>query len=282
MKQIIILLIFLGLICVEMTAQQVIINSEMEFYQQRFKMRVKQIDEFRKRFNYEQDIEGYPIEDTVNLEMRKRYILSLFNENLFDHILPDSVLKLYNDFINTVANKENPIYLDFTDNNWLASTNSKVMLNGKPEEITVFLQPEKIREYEYKWVIIGAKGSILTLSPVQKNPEKIMISPVDNEIKFMSLANISAKSNNDIINYSFSGYTPDNLTVFNTLIYTGQLKILYTQKLSYYYFQVPEYIFRVEQFEHQTDNTGWLIAEIIKIEDKDKNGFLNKLLNDKD
>jgi len=259
---------------VELMAQQLIFNEN------RLKMRVKQMDEFEARFNYEQDLEGRSILDsTNNIEMRKKYVLSLFDENLFEQNLSDSILNLYNDFLNSVVNEKNPIYIRFTDADWIAHVECNVTLNGRPEKIFISLQTEKIKKYEYKWVIIGAKGSVLALTPTKSNPG-IMISPVDNELNFMNLQNITGTNNKDVINYSFSGYETDQLTVLNTLIYTGQLKILNAQKVVYYYFQVPDYIFKVEHFERDSDNVGWLIAEIINVKNKKKKEFWHKLLSE--
>jgi len=242
-------------------------------------MRVKQVDEFEVRFNYEQDIEGRMVQDTItNIEMRKKYILSLCDEELFKKDQSDSIVYLINDFLNVATNEKNPIFIRFTDNNWIAHAECNITLNGKPETLFISLQTEKIKQYQYKWVIIGAKGSILALPPTKNNPG-IMISPVDNELRFMSLQNISGDDNKDVINYSFADYETDQLTVLNTLIYTGQLKILNARNVVYYYFQVPGYVFKVEHFERDSDNVGWLISEIIKMEDTKKKYFWNKIMN---
>ena len=261
----------------EVDAQQIFFGSG--FDEQRLKMRVKQVDEFEARFNYEQDIEGRIIHQT-NIEMRKKYIFSLFDENILNpEKMNDSIISVYNDFLNVIVNPNKPIYVRFTDTSWIAQAECNVTLNGRAEKIIISLQTEKIKEFEYKWVFIGAKGSILALPPTRSNPG-IMISPIDNELRFMSLQNISGNNNKDVINYSYADYETDQLTVLNTLIYTGQLKIQHAQKIVYYYFQVPDYVFRVEHFERDSDNVGWLIAEIINVKEKDKAEFRHKLLNE--
>ena len=271
--------VFIFIVSFKMNAQQIVFGSG--FNEERLKMRVKQIDEFKARFNYKQDIEGQKIQDSTNIEMRKKYIFSLFDENIVSPaIWNDSIENLYNDFLDIVVNEKKPIYIRFTDKNWIAQAECNVTLNGRPEKIIISLQVEKIRQYEYKWVIVGAKGSILALPPTNEKNPGIMISPIDNELRFMSLRNISDNNNNkDIIHYSYTDYEPDQITVLNTLIYTGQLKIQNVQRVVYYFFQVPGFVFRVEHFERDSDNVGWLIAEIIKVSNWTKNQFKHKLIN---
>jgi hypothetical protein len=81
-----------------------------------------------------------------------------------------------------------------------------------------------------------------------------------------------------VINYSAKSYHVDQLSVFNTLIYTGQLKIEYVQKIVYHFLQAPNYIFLVEHFDRNSSNAGWLISSIIKINDFEKESYLNHIM----
>ena len=254
-----------------------IISFETGFDENRLKMRVKQLDEFISRFNYENDILGNPVENRQDVEMRKKYVYSLLNEELLDES-DDISPELYNDFVNIVTDVRQPSYIRFTDTDWLAQADCEAVYNGKKINLTVFLRIEHIEGYQYKWVIIGVKDSLFSLKPDKQNPG-IIISPTDNELRFMSLPDLSGKNRQNVTNYSPKEYTVDKLTVFNTLIYTGQLKIEYTKKVSYLFFQIPGYVFQVEHFERNSYNVGWLISKVEKKKESEKAIYWNKIVN---
>ncbi|MDR3268473.1 MAG: hypothetical protein LBT83_05350 [Tannerella sp.] len=268
-------LLFFCLLSSCLSAQTIELGSG--FNENRLKMRVKQVDEFMERFNYEKDLRGNPVSNRLDAGVRKKYIFSLFNEDLLRQT-NDSLLEVYADFANVVTNIHKPTYIDFTDNKWIAQCNCKVACNGKASNIFVFLKPEKIREYEYKWVIVGAGGDLLTLQPARTNPG-IMISPTENELNFMNLPRISGKDNKDVVNYMSEDYTVNPVTVLNTLIYTGQLKIEYVNKVVYHFFQAPGYVFKVEHFERDSDNAGWLISGVMRLSQSEKENYRNNIIN---
>lgn len=275
MKKMISFLLLAELMSIKVIAQ--IISFDSGFDENRLKIRVELLDEFISRFNYEKDVLGNSVENKQDMEMRKKYVYSLFNEDLFkdfDNELPKS----YEDFVNTVTNIKQPAYIYFTDTDWLAQADCKAMYNGKQIELTVFLRIEHIEGYKYKWVIIGLKNPLLSLNPDKQNPG-IIISPTDNELRFMNLPDLSGKNHRNIINYSPKEYTVDKLTVFNALVYTGQLKIEYVKKVNYLFFQIPGYVFKVEHFERDRDNAGWLISEIQEIKESEKPKYWNEIVN---
>ena len=275
MKKITFLLLLAELMSIKATAQ--FIGLDSRFNENRLKMRVELLDEFISRFNYEKDVFGNLVENRQDIEMRKRYVYSTFNEDIFKNI-DNELSKYYQKFVNTVTNIEQPAYVYFTDTDWLAQADCMAMYNGKKIELTVFLRIEHIENYKYKLIIIGLKNPIFSLIPDKQNPG-IIISPTDNELRFMSLPDLSGKNHKNIINYSPKEYKVDKLTVFNTLIYTGQLKIEYVKKVSYLFFQVPDYVFKVEHFERDRDNAGWLISEIKEIKELEKPKYWNEIVN---
>ena len=239
---------------------QVYIGNPFNEYQ--MKARVKQLDEFVSRFNYEKDIEGIVVKNQQDTAKRKIYVASLFNKELVTNA-KENVLQVYYEFIETVINPSKPVYLHFSDTNWTAQAICKAVFKGKPVQISLFLKTEKINDDEYKWVINSVKGEIFDLKPDKKNPG-LMISPVDNELSFMSLADIDGAAGRNIVNYSYKNYSADKLSVFNTLIYNELLNIEYVQKIVYHFYQVSGFIFTVEHFERESNNAGWLISSIIK------------------
>ena len=132
--------------------------------------RVKQLDEFFARFNYEEDVRNVKIIDRSDTIMRKKYIFSLFNEDLFK-ISNDSLVKLVNQFASYVVKYD--FKLRFTDEQWFAEANCKVKYKGQEKKLQLVLKPEKIKGFEYKWVIVSAHADFLNMEPLNKNQIKL-------------------------------------------------------------------------------------------------------------
>ena len=233
------------------------------FDEQILQMRVKQLNQFFDRFNYERDIENKAIIGNKNAPERQRYIANLFNKEMVMNV-PDSVFQMYMQFIETATNPLNPVYIHFADTNWVAQADCKVIFKGKPAKIILFLKTEKIEDNRYKWIVSDVVGEILDLKP-EKQDADIMISPVANELNFMSLSSeMTNLHKKNIVNYMNNDYRVDKLSVFNSLIYYDLLKIEHVEKLVYHFYQVPNFVFSVEHFERQSNNVGWLISNVIK------------------
>ncbi len=252
-------------------------NLTNRFDENRLQIRVKQLDEFIERFNYTTNIEGNKI-NTFDISKRKNYILGLFNQKIIPADKPDSMLLIINNFINTVCNKKTENFIHFEDANWYAQAYCKVKFKNKIHDISIVLKPEKIKEFEYKWVIAAVETDFLKLKPEKRNPG-LMISPVDNEVNFMSLPDITNENSTNVLNYAGSNYQTDELSVFFALIKTGLLKIQNVQNIKYHYLQIPEWIFTVEHFERDSENVGWLISSIQKVNSKSKTEYSKTILN---
>ena len=217
-----------------------------------YKFRVKQIGEFMDRFNLKETII-----DKKDSQWKQKNLTVLFNK---DSYLKSRALAV--NFIKTVI--RDSVTLHYSDANWYAEAECNAKLNGKATTITLFLKVERIQKDQYKWVITGAKGKALELNPDKTNPG-LKISPVDNEVNFMSLAHITTTEARNIRNYIDHDMNIDNLSVFMALIYQKALKIESVQKLTYHFSNVAGYSFIVQHFERDNTNAGWLIAGIEKL-----------------
>jgi hypothetical protein len=261
MKKVILISLFITLYSSIVSAQHISNSWNEEWLQHR----VKQIDEFMNRFNFERDIMNKPIINRDDVEMRKKYIFSLFNADLiYTTNNKDSIFHEIEKFADIVVNLQNPVFLHFSDMAWTAEAICQANFKGKPIELSVFLKTEKISNNEYKWVIIDVKGGILNLTPKLQDP-RYMISPVDNELEFMNLPDISDIYRKDVIHYSYKSFQFDRLSAFYALIYNDLLKVNVVERLIYHFYQVPGYTFTVENFERAGKNTGWLISHIHKM-----------------
>jgi len=231
------------------------------FNEEFLKMRVKQLDEFVKRFNYETDIEGNPIADRNNVQKRKGYIISLFDYELLINKSNDSLQK-YNQFLDAVANPNAPVFLNYHDSNWYAVADCKVKLNGKLTKLRLVLQTEKDKKQNEHWVIRSVRADFLSLQPKKVDDSKF-ISPVSHELNFMDLHKITTEERANIVHYAPEDFQVDERNVFFYLIKTGQLQIEHVERIVYHFLQVPGFIFTVQHIERDSNNVGWLTSNLM-------------------
>ena len=220
-----------------------------------YRLKVKQLDEFMRRFNLQDVPSIFQNEDTL---LQDIYSMTA----VFDFQVVQNRKDEVREFVTTML--ENKIKLNYTDSNWIAVAHCNAVYKGKETTLTLELATEKVKDYIYKWVIIGASGDILNLKPMKQNPG-LAISPVDNEVNFISLKHITSKEGLNILNYKGKTAQLDPMSVFFSLVNSGQLQIQNVQQLEYKFTIAPFYEFTVRNFIRDVMNSGWLIADFKKL-----------------
>lgn len=241
-------------------------------FQTEFKFRVKQLDEFMARFNGEESVE-ITVPDSLKKPLN---LLYLFNHELFA-ANRDSMKQEVDTFIQAIIDSQTTLHFD--DEDWFAEVLCNCSYKGQNEQLTLYLKPEKIEEYQYRWVITGAKGRLLRLEPPKRN-RGLDILPNNHEVAFMALPKISLLGSDNILNYSQREYTPDQLTAFYAMVYSGALKIETTEQITYHFLEVPGYVFNVQRFMRKGNNTGWLISNLSPICETEKQTYFKQCLSD--
>ena len=225
-----------------------------------YRISVKQVEEFMKRFNLEQTNELFEAEN----DSLKRRVLNM--TGLLNFELIKSRSDEVREFV--MAMLDNKVKLAFTDTTWNAVATCEAIYQGKPTRIVLLLGTEHIKETMYKWVIKDATGDILKLKPQKSNPG-LKIMPTDNEVNFMSLGHITTVEAKNILNYKAKNSEVNELSVFLALVSQGLLKIQHVTELEYQ-FHVPHlYDFTVKQFRREALNSGWLISDFNKIDENE-------------
>lgn len=234
--------------------------------EQELQFKVKQIDEFFRRFNYETDYKGNPITAstdslTTDTITKRKNLMTLLNLNTFmnDKKELDSISANFLDYV--IKNNKQIHYPDTT---WYAEAISSVIMDGKTYPIKIFLHTEHVKNVIYKWVIADVETpafSILTDSVKMK----ISIMPGAHGSSFITLPetiNLNAMSVKSLFHKE---YKPCRLTAFDYLVSNGKMKIQNVIKVIYH-FQIDDFMFTVERFEHKESyNKGWLISNIVKL-----------------
>lgn len=181
-----------------------------------YRLKVKQLDEFMRRFNQQEIPSLFHNKDS--LQQAVYSMTAVFDYNVIKHREQD-VCK----FVTTML--ENKVQINFTDSIWKAVAHCIALYKGKEIPLTIELATENVKDCIYKWVITDAYGDVLNLTPLKQNPG-LAISPVDNEVNFVSLKHITTVESRNILNFKERCSNINTLSVFFALVNSGQLQIL--------------------------------------------------------
>lgn len=253
MRQLLLFTIALFLSTQNIVAQTMIIThvdeTELQF-------KVKQIDEFFQRFNYDIDYKWERPQEKNNFTLRKKNMQTLFNYDVFSS--QEKKIEI-NDFIDYVI--DNQIRISYEDSTWYAMAYADAVYNGKKCELQIKLKTERIKDVYYKWVIADVNSPIFSL--LQEGPkDSISISPAEHGVSFISLPEFFDLNKANIRALYANGYKSSNLPVFEFLLRNKMLKINMVRSVKYY-FELPYAHFCVERIEKEKSyNQGWLINSL--------------------
>lgn len=237
-------------------------NGSFDELALRFK--VKQLDEFIRRFNYETDYTGKRIERPafdslpVDTAWKRKNLMTLLNLEKFqksDHRL-DSLSTAFIEYLI----RETP-QLHYEDTTWTAEAFATVRYRQQEYPIQLYLRTEQRKGIYYKWILKDVLSPLFAaLWP--KSNANIFLMPNLHGISFLSLPSFLNENSESVRHLHGKGYELQRLTLFDFLYATRQLEMRAISRVVYH-FRLPRYRFRVERFEHRDSyNQGWLINEI--------------------
>lgn len=263
-------LVSIWVVCLSLSGQTL---PDREF-QDDVRNRVKLLDEFMDRFNGE-ELHGM-ISDNDSLK-EDLNLLYLMDEEMFA-LNKDSMLQISDEFADSVRANRTKLFYD--DGQWFAEVKVNCTYMNKDEvQIKLYLRPEEIKPFQHRWVIVGARGEILELTPSQRN-HGLDILPNNHEVGFMALPKIHLLGNDKILNYAAKDYHTDPLTAFYTMVYADALKMDSTDEIVFHFLEVPGFVFTVKRHVRKGFNSGWLISGIRKMEDSNKTSYYQKCISE--
>lgn len=227
-----------------------------------FKAQVKSIDEFISRFNGDEAKPGLS-SDSLG---RRNNIISLFDSKIpHTELVDDEWKKLVLDFIDTSLAWSGK--LSISEEGTYADAKCCVKYGGKNYYITLLLKREKTARGKNKWAIAGVKGmSALGLF----SDKRLTISPVDHETHFMSLHDFF-HANQKITSAMRSNEREiDEMSFFFGMCVTKAIEFVQVDDLKFHFMDIPGYVFVVEEIGRQGTNCGWLITQLKKTDDIEK------------
>lgn len=240
-------------------------NAELR---EKFYFEVIQIEEFIERFNFDENNKLLVYLRTQNPDMeitRRKALSSLFNimDTTFD-------ASLVNEFISFVDDSLNPQYLDFYDNGWYAEVNCVFKIQDVVDTGQLILMNQHREDFSSKWVIAGVTSKLLEM-PISKDSLRIM-SPVSHGTDFLALYDIF-KDGDNIQNYIFRDFKIDTLTYFIALLNLHKIELKQILDVNYHFLQIPKWIFTVSYFNRRDLNSGWLISNLERVSNEEKEAY---------
>ncbi len=240
-------------------------GDESVFYAQ-----TKQVNQFFLRFNGEEDIKGkryYPGDPSYrDLKLRKKFMNILF-DNSNSNITADTKFV----FIDESLNKKAPAMLDFYSKGWFAEVTTTFQYKKEKVNIILYLKIEKQLK-GYKWVISNVYFDKFESWFTHLNDTvnlKYFIHPMSHELDFMNLHKVFREPEN--LDYYFEReYQPDMTSLFVMEMKNGNLNFISVNNVKFHVFQVQNWYFEISYFNRNDANSGWLISNILRVNDKEK------------
>ena len=233
----------------------------------------KQMGQFMRRFNYEEDQFGEPINPQDpkyhNSEMRRKSLPILFDQEKYG---TQTELQRY--FIEDVT-KGDSTYMTFLGGRWFSEVSCTFKYNGKEVNVILFLAIEK-EGLGSKWVLTNvyfSEFNMLFPKGEIAEREKHFLHPMSHELDFMNI--YKAFQNPEVIDYYASKeYQPDYLTLFFFEIKQGKLVFQHVDAVKFHVFQIKDWYFEVSWFNRSGLNSGWLMSNVIYMPEKEKNNLI--------
>lgn len=239
----------------------------------RFAASTKQLNQFFRRFNGEESVDGtirfYPQDSLYrNLALRKGFLSILF-DNQTSSVSPD----LKDQFSKNVLSEVYPQYLVFHQPGWYAEVETDFFFKGKREKVTLIMKIQA-EGLGYEWVIdkvIFEPFKSLFNKPVGN--QKDFLHPLSHELGFMNMRRAFQDSKAPE-SFTPNTYQPDYLAIFLYEMKQNNLRFETVTGLKFHFFQIDGWYFEVSQFNRPGFNTGWLISNLVRLAPGDKETIL--------
>lgn len=229
----------------------------------------KQMGQFMNRFNYEEDQYGTKLNpdnpDYHNADKRKT-VLPL----LFDMENPRTAGNLRDYFIEDLTSK-NSQFFEFLGGRWYSEVSAKFKWKGQTVDISLIMAIEK-EGLGSKWVISNVFFNEFQLLFPQGDlaeKEKHFLHPMSHELDFMNIYK-AFKDPQIIEYYASTKYQPDYLTLFFYEIKQGNLVFESVENVKFHVFQIENWYFEVSWFNRTGYNSGWLISNLVYLNETEK------------
>lgn len=233
----------------------------------------KQMGQFIRRFNYEEDQFGNkinPADPSYRSTAKRRQSLAI----LFDQQTYGSQPDLQRYFIEDVTSNDST-FMTFLGGRWYSEVSASFKYKGQNVSVIMILGVEQ-EGLGSKWVlnnIYFSEFNKLFPSGEITEKEKHFLHPMSHELDFMNIYKIF-KEPEVIEYYASKTFEPNYLTLFFYEIKRGNLVFQEVESVKFHVFQIKDWYFEVSWFNRSGSNSGWLISNLIYIPEKEKKDLL--------
>jgi hypothetical protein len=234
----------------------------------------KQVNQFFHRFNGEEDEKGKRYYDGDkqyrSVKLRKKYLGILFDQS--NSGISDA-LKV--EFSKAILDKPQTSVLDFHGAGWFAEVHTAFTVNGKDQDVTLFMKLEK-DHLGTKWVIHRVHADMFDPFFV-RDTTRIgrFLHPMSHELDFMNLRRAFVNSDS-ITQFTDRHFTPDHLSVLLYELKKGEMKFKSVELVKFHFFQIDGWYFELSDFNRPGYNTGWLISNLVKFNNPSEKDLLQR------
>ncbi|HMI64910.1 MAG TPA: hypothetical protein VK517_02675 [Cyclobacteriaceae bacterium] len=268
-----ILLVFSLFLLTHSTLAQLVTDMDDE---SRLYAESKQVNQFFRRFNGEEDEKGkrfYPGDKLFRTaKLRKKYLGILFDES---NSGISNVLKTQ--FVKEVLDKPESSILDFHGAGWFSEVHTTFIVDGKAQTVILFMELEK-DHLGTKWVINKVHADIFE-PYFLRDTTKIgrFLHPMSHELDFMNLRKALANSDS-VSQFTVKRFVPDHLSLFLYEIKKGNMKFQSVNEVKFHFFQINGWYFELSEFNRPGYNTGWLMSGLVKLNNDTEKDLIRKHL----
>lgn len=233
----------------------------------------KQMGQFIRRFNYEEDQFGYkinPKDPAYHNRQKRQQSLSI----LFDQETYGSQPDLQRFFIEDVT-ADDSTFMTFLGGRWYSEVSATFKYKGREVSLIMILGVEK-EGLGSKWVlnnIYFSEFNKLFPTGEMAEKEKHFLHPMSHELDFMNIYKIF-KEPEIIEYYAAKNFEPDYLTLFFYEVKKGNLIFQNVDSVKFHVFQIKDWYFEVSWFNRNGSNAGWLISNLIYLPEKEKKDLI--------
>ena len=222
----------------------------------------KQVNQFFRRFNGEEDPEGKRLYQQDSLfhsnSLRTFYLSMLFDQS--SATMADADQERFN---GEMIGQQR--YLDFHGGSWVAEVNCTFMYQGVARPVILFLVLEEANvgsKWVFKDVFFAPYKQRLT--PGQSEASLPFLHPLSHELDFMNLNKVFREPE-QASQFTAAEYRPDFLTLFLYELSEGKFTFRNVNEVKFHFFQIDGWYFQLSDIQRQDPNRGWLITQLLSV-----------------
>ncbi|RJE75066.1 hypothetical protein [Reichenbachiella sp. MSK19-1] len=264
----ILLAFILGICTIQSSVGQGRLTDDMRETQEQLNASTKQINQFFRRFNGEEDKNGKRYYET-DKQYHSTNLRNQYMPVLFDTQTGQIDRKLAEKFISTITDKKSPVFLDFHQDDWLAEVNTTFTYKGKKVPGTLYMRLQQ-QGQGYEWIIDNVSFDVFSSKFDKDTTEsKKFLHPMSHELEFMTLRKAFADNQHNE-QFTGRGFETDYLSIFLYEMNMGNLKFVTVKDVSFHFFSVEGYYFSLANFNRSGYNSGWLISSLVALANEDE------------